>query len=91
MLVDYSYEPEFFNISNWSKIFEHLANLFLQYTECNNFSKFFSINNFSLDYTGLNINWPNTYLSIIPGTLPSLKLLIKSHPFLGSYIFLMYF
>ena len=27
--------------SNWSKVFEHLSALFLQYTQSNNFSKFF--------------------------------------------------
>ena len=27
-------------ISNWSKVFEHLPTLFLQYTKSNNFSKF---------------------------------------------------
>ena len=37
------------------------------------------MNNFSVDYAGLYINWANTSLFIIPGTLPTLKLPIKSH------------
>ena len=38
------------------------------------------MNNFSVDYAGLYLNWANTSLFIIPGTLPTLKLPIKSHP-----------
>ena len=33
-----------------------------------------------VDYAGLYINWDNTSLFIIPGTRPTLKLPIKSHP-----------
>ena len=33
--------------SNWSKVFEHLPTLLLQYTQSNNFSKFFQIQFFS--------------------------------------------
>ena len=73
-------------ISNWSKAFEHLPThplssiptLFLQYIQNNNFSKTFLDNNFSVGYAGLYINWANTSLFIIPGTLPTLKLPIKS-------------
>ena len=67
-------------ISNWSKVFEHLPTLFIQYTQSNDFSKFFQINNFSVDYAGLYINWANTSLFIIPGTFSTLKLPIKNHP-----------
>ena len=67
-------------ISNWSKVLEHLPTLFLQSTQSNNFSKFSQINNFSVDYAGLYINWANTSLFIIQGTLPALKIPIKSHP-----------
>ena len=53
-------------ISSWSKVLEHLPTLFLQYTQSNNFSKFFQISNFSVDYAGLYINWGNTSLFTIP-------------------------
>ena len=67
-------------ISNLSKVFEHLPNLFLQNTESNYFSKFFQTINFSVHYGGLYRNWANTSLFIIPGALPTLKLPIKNHP-----------
>ena len=35
---------------------------------------------FSVNYAGLYSNWANISLSIIPNTLPTLKLPIKSHP-----------
>ena len=73
-------------ISNWLKVFEHLPTLFLQYTQTNNFSKFFQIISFSVGYAVLYINWVNT-LFIIPGTLPTLKLPIKCHPSLRQLLF----
>ena len=42
--------------SNCSKVFEYLPTLFLQYTQSNNFSKFFKKNNFSVDCTVLHTN-----------------------------------
>ena len=54
-------------------------NLKRQIKKSNNFSKFFQVNNFSVDYAGLYKNWDNTSLFIIPGTLPTLKLPIKIH------------
>ena len=57
-----------------------LPTLILQYTQSKNVSKFLYINNFSVDYAGLYINWANTSLFIIPGTPPTLKLPIKRHP-----------
>ena len=53
-------------ISNWSKVFEHLPTLFLQYTQTNNFSKFCEIINFPGDYVGLYINWANTFFIYHP-------------------------
>ena len=38
------------------------------------------VNNFSVDYVGLSINWANTSLFIILGKRPTLNLPIKSHP-----------
>ena len=67
-------------ISNWLKVFEHLPTLFLQYTQSHNFSNLYQINNSSVDYAGLYLNWANTSLLIISGTLPTLKLPIKSYP-----------
>ena len=66
-------------ISNWSKVFEHLPNVILQYTQSNNFSTFFQIYNFSVNYVDLYVNWANTFLFTIPRTLAALKLPIKSH------------
>ena len=43
----------------------------------NNFSTLFY--SFSVDYAGLCRNWGNAFLLIIPGTLSTLKLPIKSH------------
>ena len=43
------------------------------------------MNNFSVDYAGLYINWASTSLYIIPGTLPTFNLPIKSHPSQGSF------
>ena len=78
--VDYSYQPEFVNILAIGQYLSNYPNfLFLQYTQSNNFSKFSQINNFSVDYEGLYISWTNTSFSIIPGTLPTLKLPNKSH------------
>ena len=76
-------------ISNWSKVFDHLPTLFLQYTQGNNFPKFFQINNFSVDYAALYlcINRANTSLFIIPGTFPTLQLPIKSHPSSRKFFF----
>ena len=67
-------------ISNRSKECEHLPTFFLQYLQSNNFFQIFQINNFSVDYAVLYINWANTSLLIIPGTLATLKLPVKSHP-----------
>ena len=36
------------------------------------------MDNFSVDYPGLYINWANTSLFIIPGTFPTLILPVKS-------------
>ena len=38
------------------------------------------MNNFSVDYADLYINWANTSLFVIPGTLPTLNLHLKSQP-----------
>ena len=43
------------------------------------FIQIFQINNFSVDYASLYINWANTSFFIIPVTLRTLKLPIKSH------------
>ena len=51
-------------IGNWSKVTEYLPTLFFQYAQSNNFSQFFYINNFSVDYAGLHINWAVTSLFI---------------------------
>ena len=67
-----------------SKVFEHLPTFFLQYTvlvsQSNNFSKIFQVNNFQLiiQIIYIYINWANTSFSIIPGTILTLKLPIKS-------------
>ena len=51
-------------IGNWSKVTEYLSTLFLQYAQSNNFSQFFYIKRFSVDYAGLHINWAVTSLFI---------------------------
>ena len=43
--------------------------------------------NFSVAYASLYINWTNTSLFIIPGTLPTLKLPIKVLPS-SRYLFI---
>ena len=68
----------FQHISNWPKVFEHLPILFLQYSQRNNFSKFFYINNFEVGAV-LYINWAKTSLFIISCTLSTLKLPMKIH------------
>ena len=48
------------------------------------------MNHFLVDYTALYINWANTFLFIIPGTLPTVDLPKKSLN-QGNYFFLMQF
>ena len=45
------------------------------------------VNNFSVDYIGLCINWASTSLFIIFGKLSTLNLPIKSHPSFKVAIF----
>ena len=69
ILVDYFYLPEFFNVlaigQKYLSFFP--PSFFNRATWSNNFSKFSYVNNFSVDYTCLYINWANTPLCIIPG------------------------
>ena len=68
-------------------MFDYFPSLFLQYTSSGIFKKFFPINNFSVDYAVLCINWDITSLFIILGTLLILKLTIQSHPSLRHLFF----
>ena len=79
----------FQNINNQPKVFKPLPTLFLQYTQSNDFSKFFQISSFSVDYAGLYINWVFICHSWYNSNF--LKLPIKSHSSSRQLIFVMCF